>query len=183
MEEKIRMQRIRMLSALGDFQLALSAADFIQEADENEKYNHVALRRFRCYEHTAIVAYARPFSQSKGKTPKLSLKMCGVTLTPKEQALHDRVIDLRNKLVAHSDTEMMNFAAQAGEVMRHKGQPFFALLVQHDEGLQFYKRMDQIDLIDLIRKVSFKLYERMSDLVQEDPKAFDIKVHFSDQSM
>ncbi|SIT81257.1 hypothetical protein SAMN05421665_1242 [Yoonia rosea] len=183
MEEKIRMQRIRMLSALGDFQLALSAADFMQEADEDQKYNHVELRRFRCYEHTAIVSYARPFSQSKGKTPKLSLKMCGVTLTPEEQELHDRVIDLRNKLVAHSDTEMMNFAAQAGEVMRHEGQPFYGLMVKHDEGLQFYKWMDQLDLIDLIRKVSFTLYDKMSELVQDDPKAFDIKVHFSDQSV
>ena len=34
MKEKLKLQRIRMLSALGDFQLALSAADFLQEADE-----------------------------------------------------------------------------------------------------------------------------------------------------
>lgn len=178
MDKKIKFQRIRMLSALGDFDLALSAADFLYEAEENELYSHVELRRFRCYEHTAIMSYARPFSQSKGKVQKLHLHQCGVKLIGQEKELHERVIKLRNKLVAHSDHEMMNFAAKAHGVDVNSDKPFFALLTQHDEGLQFYRYSEQDALVGLIRKVSFGLYKKLHDLAQSEPKAFDIKVHF-----
>ncbi len=167
-----------MISALGDFQLALSAADFTQEADENERYSHVELRRFRCYEHTAIVSYSRPFSDGKSKVPRLSMKQIRAELTEDQKKLHNRVIKLRNKLVAHSDAEMMNFAAKAEPIDIDKDRPFYAVIAQHDEGLQFYKWRDQLAFIDLIRKVSFCLYSTMSKIAQEEPGAFDMTVHF-----
>jgi hypothetical protein len=177
-EDKIKLQRIRMLSALGDFQLALSAADFLQEAEENELYSKVELRRFRCYEHTAIVSYGRPFSQSKGKVPKLSLKQCGVKLTDKEKQFHDRIITLRNKLVAHTDLEMMNFASRTHDLSDAVGKPFNVVFTQHDEGLQLHNFHDQEMFIDLIRRVSFSLYQRLVEIAQGDPSAFDLTVHF-----
>ena len=175
MEEKIRLQRIRMLSAWGDFKLALSAADFFQEADEDEKYTLVELRRFKCYERTAVVSYARPFSQSKGETPKLSLKMCGVQLTPSEQAFHTRVINLRNKLIAHSDLEMMNFVSQT-RAMPDVAEGFHSVLTRHDEGLQFYHWRDQSDLVNLIRKVSFALFDTIHNITKTDPGAFNLSI-------
>jgi hypothetical protein len=42
--------------------------------------NKIELRRFRCYETAMVTAYTRPFSQSKGMVPKLSLEMTGVQL-------------------------------------------------------------------------------------------------------
>ena len=178
MEEKKKLQRIRMLSALGDFQLALSAADFLQEADEETTYSHVALRRFRCYEHTAIISYTRPFSQSKGAIPKLSLKQCGIKLTESEARLHDRVLTLRNKLVAHTDHEMMNFAAKAFAMSESVGTSHAALFTQHDEGLQFYRFSDQCQFISLIRRVSFNLYTTLHNLAQADPLAFNLQIHY-----
>jgi hypothetical protein len=103
------LKRIRMLSALGDFDLASSAVIFLMESDDKHKYDLPELRRFRCYEHAAIVSYARPFSDSK-VLPKLSLKQCNIKPNPDEHGLHNRLIRLRNKLVAHSDLETMNFA-------------------------------------------------------------------------
>ena len=167
-----------MLSALGDFQLAESAAAFLQEADEEELYSVVELRRFRCYEHTAIMSYARPFSQSKGSVPKLSLKQCGVKLTSTENDLHHRIIDLRNKLVAHSDLELMNFAAKTHDLSSTLDQQFFIIFANHDEGLQFSSFFEQIAFNDLISKVHFSLYKKLHDAAQHSPDDFDLKVHF-----
>lgn len=167
-----------MLSALDDFQLALSAADFLTEADEDEKYSYIELRRFRCFEQTAIISYARPFSQSKGRIPRLSLKQCGAELTPEQQEVHDTLIALRNKLVAHSDFEMMNFAAKAHKTDLKSDLPHYVLLAQHDEGLQFYKYSEQQKLIDLIQTVTFSLYKKLYDEAQLNPKLFDFVVHY-----
>lgn len=178
MEEQILKQRIRMIKALDDFQLALSAADFLQEAQENERYSVIELRRFRCYEHTAIISYARPFSQSKNGLPKLSLKNCSANLDLEEKTLHDKVIALRNKLVAHSDLEMMNFASKAYDLSERVGSPFFALLSEHDEGLQFYRWEDQLKLMDLIRTVFHAVYSKLHDWAQNDPEAFNLTIHY-----
>jgi hypothetical protein len=76
----VERQRLRLLYSLGDFQLALSACEFLSECDADKKYSKIELRRFRCYETAMVTAYTRPFSQSKGMVPKLSLEMTGVQL-------------------------------------------------------------------------------------------------------
>lgn len=55
----------------------------------------------------AIVAYSRPFVESDGKgaTPKVSLKL-GKEFSETEHVLHNRVIELRNRLAAHSDYDL-----------------------------------------------------------------------------
>lgn len=167
-----------MLSAMGDFRLALSAADFLCEADANERYDIETLRRFRCYEQTAIISYARPFTQSKGGFPSLSLKMCDVTLSTNEKELHERVLKLRNKMVAHSDPEMMNFASSTFDMSEVVGKKHFALFSKHDEGLQFHQSTDQFRFIDLITKVQAGLYQRLHQSAQDLPNALEMKVHF-----
>lgn len=79
---------LRLLYSLGDFQLALSAAAFLGDCDPDAKYSKIELRRFRCYETTVIVAYTRPFSQSKGGIPPLTLKMTGAILSRDQKELH-----------------------------------------------------------------------------------------------
>jgi hypothetical protein len=44
---------------LNDLQQALSAREFLYECDETQTYSKIELRRFRCYETTLVVAYAR----------------------------------------------------------------------------------------------------------------------------
>jgi hypothetical protein len=74
-------RRIRLLYSLGDFQLALSACQFLSECDPQSKYNKIELRRFRCFETTLIITYSRPFSQSEGSVPPLTLKMAKAEFT------------------------------------------------------------------------------------------------------
>lgn len=92
-----------------DFQQALSALTFLMEdCDFDAKYSAVDLRRFRCYETSIIVSFSRPFEKSRGSST-LSLKALGVKLEQSEQALYERVLNLRRKVVAHSDEEYMHY--------------------------------------------------------------------------
>lgn len=178
-EEKIKLQRIRKISALGDFDLALSAADFLQEADVDKRYSNIELRRFRCYEQTAIISYSRPFVHARGsKIPSLTLKMCGVSLSAQEHELHNAVLSLRNKLVAHSDYEMMNFDVKTHNNGMPDRSPHLVVFAKHDEGLQFYKWEAQQELIALIGRVSGSLYRTLWEEAQIDPEAFNMNIHY-----
>ena len=84
-EDKIEFLK-RLMTCDADLQTSLSAATFMNEADENEKYDYIQLRRFKCYETAFVVAYGRAFTNSKGgRYPKLSLKKIGVDLSEKEK--------------------------------------------------------------------------------------------------
>ena len=168
-----------MLAALGDFQLANSAAAFLYDFDKDEPYDHIELRRFRCYEHTAIVSYSRPFTQSRGASlPHLSLKQCGVELDQDELDLHKLILNLRNKLFAHSDLEMMNFASAAHKIDMEADFDFVLLQTKFDEGLHFFDFNSQVKLVNLIRKLLFGLYGKLSKMAQTDIDGFNLKVHY-----
>jgi hypothetical protein len=118
-------QRARLLYSVRDFQIARCAAEFLAECKE-ERPSLSELRRFRCYETTMIIAYARPFSVSHGKVPRLSLEMAGAELTDEQNRLHERVLRVRNIAIAHSDATMMRALSEA---------EFFSTVF--DEGLEF----------------------------------------------
>lgn len=107
----------RVIYSNWDFQQALSALTFLmQECDFDAKYTNVQLRKFRCYETSVVIAFARPFEISRGKT-SIGLKALGIRLENAELALKQRMLDLRRQVVAHSDEDSMHFR---GSVM----QPF-----------------------------------------------------------
>lgn len=166
-ERKEDLRRLRMLYSLGDFQIALSAVAFLKEADEEERYSIEKLRRFKCYETTMITAYARPFSDSKEGVPKLSLKMCGVTLSNDESHLHERLIHLRNKVFAHSDAEMMRIANRVRTLEIKGDRPVNVFLPIFDEGLFFSTFIEQMRVSELIGKIHFNLYKRLYDEAQK----------------
>ena len=88
---------MRLLYSLKDIQIALSAAAFLAECEPDIAISKIELRRFKCYETTAIIAYTRPFSETSDGFPKLSMKMIGVRLDVEEQKLHDELIFSRFK--------------------------------------------------------------------------------------
>ena len=103
------LQLARLLYSSGDFQQALSAITFLQEdCDFDARHTVVELRRFRCFEAAAIVAFARPFEGSRSKAV-LGLKQLGLKLSPSERSLQAKLLALRRKVVAHSDEEHMQF--------------------------------------------------------------------------
>ena len=106
-------QLARLLYSSGDFQQALSAITFLQEeCDFGVPHTVIELPRFRCFESTAIVAFARPFERSRGKTV-LGLKQLGLRLSPSERELQAKLLALRRKVIAHSDEELMHFQSSA----------------------------------------------------------------------
>ena len=105
-------QLLRLIYSAWDFQQALSAVTFLlEDCDYGSKYNAVSLRRLRCYETTAIISFCRPLEPSRGSTV-LGFRVLGVRLTAQEEKLKKRVLQLRRKVVAHSDEEAMLFLAE-----------------------------------------------------------------------
>ncbi len=131
--------RLKLIYSLRDFQLALSALDFLLEVDEEATYSKIELRRFRCYLETAATAYWRPFATANGLRA-LTFEQLGVVPTVAEIELHNRLRVFRNKVVAHSDPERMR-------VLLTSTKPFGDHAVQlpifrFDEGLDFLPERD-----------------------------------------
>ena len=167
-------RRIRKLYSLGDFALALSAAAFLGECDESGKCTKVELRRFRCYETTVIISYTRPFSQSSHRFPKLSLKMTGATLTEEQIALHHRLRKLRDKVIAHSDADMMRMTSQTDLMEFEKDFSFVLLQTVFDEGLTFIGSKFW-KLNELLHVVHGSLYGALLREAQIESKEFNVR--------
>jgi len=169
----IHRRRLRMLYSMKDIQLALSAADFLLSCDPDDPISKIELRRFKCYETTAIVSYARPFSDSKGDVPKLSMKMIGVKLDDQQQALHDELMHLRNKVVAHSDAELMRMVVKLRQLDLGAGQTMPHINTSFDEGLDFVG--DRVeDLLGLLHKVYGGLFDTLTEDARANPSKFDV---------
>jgi hypothetical protein len=179
-QEKIALnaerRRRRLLYSLNDLQQALSACEFLYECEEAQTYSKIELRRFRCYETTLVVAYTRPFSQSRGDVPPLTMKMVDLKLSKERQALHDDLIERRNKIMAHSDSEMMRMTTQTFDVPMHEGEPpMYFIQTAFDEGVALVGSQ-LIDANELLREVFHAIYRTLHREAQGDPKSFDLRI-------
>ena len=154
--EKMRLhadaRRRRLLYSLNDLQQALSACEFLYECDEDASYSKVELRRFRCFETTLVVSYARPFTQSRGGTLPLTMKMVGLKLSGENRALHARLVDMRNTIMAHSDEEMMRMTTQLFDVSEEGEPPLHLIQTVFDEGITVIGEM-LVETNALLREV------------------------------
>lgn len=169
----IHNRRLRMLYSIKDIQLALSAATFLDECDPEQGVTKIELRRFKCYETTAIISYARPFSESRGAMPKLSLKMIDVKLDSVGSHLHDEVIELRNKAIAHSDAELMRMAVKLHQIDIGEGKMMPLIQPAFDEGLDFLG--DRLaKLIELFHTVHAGLQNTLLLDARRNPEKFAV---------
>jgi hypothetical protein len=161
-------QQLRLIYSLRDFQLALSSWTFFMEVDPDEPCSKVELRRFRCYQDSAVIAYWRPFSRADG-LPALSFAEIGVTPTADELGLHERLRVYRNKVVAHSDPERMRILLTSIEV-GDEGEGPHMPIIRWDEGLELVgdHRTLEAWLHRLVHAASTAIFE----LVQDAPKPF-----------
>jgi hypothetical protein len=164
-------QLLRLVYSQWDFQQALSALTFLlEECDFDEKYSAIKLRRFRCYESSIIISFARPLEGSRGKTA-LGLKGIGIELSQAEKELRDRVIDLRRKVVAHSDEDAMHFK---GIIL----QPFDDIgikipLFKFQETLHLAQD-DLRPLEALLRKLTYAIGTTLFQLAQVSPERLEV---------
>lgn len=171
-------RRIRLLYSLGDLQLALSATAFLAECETDERYSKVELRRFRCYEAALVTAYTRPFSQSNGTVPPLNFKMAGLELTDAQMNLHRKLVTMRNKVVAHSDREMMRITTQAFSMpLREKKEIVFVETV-FDEGITLLGDL-LIETNSLVHLVYSAIYKKLHDEAQTSPELFNLRIDHS----
>lgn len=160
----------RLVYSMCDFAQASSALTFLdEECDLKEKYSLADRRRFKCYENQAIVSFGRPFSASRGR-PILSLNFIGVRFNKKERRLKKELIDLRNKVVAHSDIEKMHYRVDMKSFFKDDSvsMPMFTF----DEGL-FLNQNQRWIFREILNKLQFGIYERAFHLAQEFPEKFD----------
>jgi hypothetical protein len=174
-------QKIRLIYSMSDFALANSAMIFLSDLESEKKYSKPELRRFRCYETTAIIAYVRPFSESRGKIPKLTLNLIGAALDHEKILLHNKLLRLRNKVFAHSDSDMMRFLSKPHKLEFENGFNFTILETVYDEGLTLSGLNDRIDLGELISAVSHAVVRRLFDEAQTNAHSFDMTKDYLDR--
>lgn len=150
---KNRSQLLRVVESVDDFQMALSALAWFRELwDPDEKYVKLEIRRMRCFEAAVVISFFRPFAKARGHTV-LSRKLIGVKFTDEEQAVYSKIEMARNKLIAHSDEESMNFRIDPFAIDSSSGEiqvPQFTF----DDGLLF--EYDELFLIaDLLRRLMY----------------------------
>lgn len=165
------MQLTRLIQSCGDFQQALSALTFLlEECDYAARYSTAELRKFQCYENAAIVAFARPFEVSRGRTI-LGLRAIGIQLNATEQQLKSKVIDLRRKVVAHSDDEHMHF--KISTIQPDDQSPVAFPILMFDESLRL-TQTEVENLHALIHKLIRGLAEIIFALAQSQPVRINV---------
>jgi hypothetical protein len=163
-----------MLYFLHDFQEALSASAFLSECDPDRPIHRVDLRRFKCYETTLVVAYTRPFSQARGDIPKLTLELCGPPLRAELLQLHQSLLDLRNRAVAHSDGDRMRLVSKSWKHDFQDGNAITMFHSAYDEGLSLIG--DKLWLVDeLIRTLFHGIYKQLWTEAQRYPEVYNFR--------
>lgn len=169
--DKIREQLQRLLMTSLDFRHALSAATFLAEESEwGRRHSIEALRRLKCYETTMVVAYSRPFAQSRGHTAPFQWSLLGrkFALKSDEAALHEKMIELRNKLHAHSDGDFTRVVPEIWRSRMPDGKDFDFLAAQGGENLNFAE-----DEVQAIHKFLWKIRQFVDDAIQTHPAPRD----------
>lgn len=104
---------IRIQYSLWDIQQATSVLTFLLEDFDFEKKHPLDdLRRFKCYETSMIISFARPFITSRSAST-LGLKKLGIKLNQNEETLKEKLLNLRIKIFAHSDEDFMHFKSSS----------------------------------------------------------------------
>lgn len=156
----------RLLYSLWDFQQSLSALTFLMEdCDFDVKYSAVELRRFRCFESTVIISFARPFETSRGQTT-LGLRAIGFLLTEQEKRIQERLMKLRRKVIAHSDEDEMHFNVELIKPM--EDQELIVPLLRFQETL-YLKAAELRPLESFLRRLTHAMSGAMFRLAQSDP--------------
>lgn len=152
----------RKIQALQDFQQSLSAFTFF--LDVPAVTTEIERRRFRSYHDSAVISYCRPFTTSKG-LPMLSLKQIGIKTTNDEKALHRRLMEYRNKVVAHTDADRMRLLVTSWTAF--EGEKYAIPHVVEEEGFEF---LDDLHAIyDWLHRIMTPLATFVFDKIQEFP--------------
>ncbi|MHC9034103.1 MULTISPECIES: hypothetical protein [Cobetia] len=154
-----------------DIQQALSALTFLMdEYEPNEISSRLHIRKLKCFENTLIIAFCRPFKTGRGRA-SLELEEIGIYLSDEEAALIEKVIWLRDKIIAHSDEEAMEYRATSFQIF--EDSPIISVSESFPEYL-YFNNSDHRKLEVLLRRIRFSLVEYKFKCVQNPHEIFDI---------
>jgi len=120
------------------------------------------------------------FAESRGAF-HLTFRMFNFSPSEVQLAIHNEVMTLRNKLIAHSDFDMMRMVSQPFKTpMREDQEEFVAFQAVFDEGITFHgKKCDALE--ELIRYVHHFLFKHLVFHPQKYPDKFDFRHDYMDQ--
>lgn len=110
-----------------------------------------------------VVAYARPFVQSRGNTDIAERTVPGSilrVLSSNQRALHDHLIEVRHREVAHSDADILEISLK----LHSFGDGSISRVVRSP-----YRRRELRAIHQIIEKIERELDARCSDLRSELP--------------
>ena len=161
----------RLIYSTWDFQQALSALTFLmEECDFEARYSRVELRKFRCYEASLIISFARPFEPSRGQTT-IGLRAIGLQFNSEETRLKEAMLSLRRKVIAHSDEQLMHFRASTLQPL--EDSPIALPLVQFTELLHI-EAAQLRPLEALLHKLIAGISEALFSLAQAEPERLNV---------
>ena len=166
-------QHIRIIQSIADLQMALSAMDFMTGIDGEENLTRIVRRSYRCYEDAAVIAYGRAFTQAKGM-PGLKMKLLKLKPTGQQKALHERLLDRRQKVVAHSDVDRQRILFKT-ERLEATNTTVMLPHIDFDDALSFYD--DRYHVIEWLRLLIQKASQVLFDHVQNKPPMRFIRDH------
>lgn len=166
-------RQIRLVQSIADFQMALSAIDFMCEIDEDQLLTRVERRRHRCFEDAGVIAYGRAFTAAKG-LPALSFKQLGLKPTEDQRRLHGRLLERRHRVVAHSDADRQRILF-ATERFEASNKTVMLPHVDFDDALAFYS--DRRAVIEWLRTLIHAAGEVLFGQVQDLPELRFVRDH------
>lgn len=95
----------------------------------------------------------------------LSLKRVGIKATDNEKALHERLMEYRNKVVAHTDADRMRLLVTSWTAF--EGEKYAIPHVVEDEGFEFLNDIPAI--YEWLHRIMTALATFVFDKVQEYP--------------
>jgi hypothetical protein len=105
--------------------------------------------------------------------------MANAHLTDQQTKLHRRLLAMRNKIVAHSDRELMRMTAQTFDAFDDdSGKSFVFIQSVFDEAVTLLGDL-LIDTNELLRTLYQATYKTLSDEAQKDQRLFNIRLDHS----
>ena len=119
-----------------------------------------------------VISFARPFQMSKGHST-LSLKTVGIELNDREIQLKEMLLNVRRKIIAHSDKELMHF--KSSTIKAFDNSDIRMPVITYDEGL-YFKESELLEFKDFFFALKEHLCKFVFRLSQENPAIMDMYI-------
>jgi len=146
----------RVLMSYVDFQQAHSIASIILDENLHENYPRKNRILLEALNFAMVVAYCRPFSGNKG-VPDLPKRFVR-NLSKNEKEIHDALIEDRNKVIAHSDSEAWDL------------QPHYQIINERRMLVPFHKGVHRPFLLDPTIRIRDLAKKQMDTCFEERVK-------------